>query len=273
MKAVVFLGGGRITGALLAGLRLADYSGPIIIHDRNLHKLQALRKEFRVDIESKLMDAVAQAGLLMVAVRPSDVAALLTEITVGKSRRKPAGRSERALIACSLAAGIPFAKLRTKLGPPVRWARAMPSPVARTGNGLTALTFDPGFPRASRKLLRDFFSRVGSVLEVPERQLDAFTVSFSPSHGYHALGALAQAAQNLGLDRRTAFAAAAHALGDGVVSWREGKESLEDLLHEAATPGGIAAAVMNAMDEKKYPKIIEGALRAGVARARKNAKL
>jgi pyrroline-5-carboxylate reductase len=98
-------------------------------------------------------------------------------------------------------------------------------------------------------------------------------VTFSPSHGYHALTALARSAQKLGLDRDTAFAAASHALADGIVSWRQGTESLEGLLHESATPGGIAAAVMNAMDERGYSKTFEHALKAGLARARKNAKL
>ena len=272
MKAAVFLGGGRITAALLAGLRLANYRSPVVVHDRNLHKLRALQKQFGVMVEPNLMRAVAQAQLLMIAVRPGDVAAILTEISQGESQIKRSQRDAPALIACSLAAGIPFAKLRARLGAPVRWSRAMPSPVARTGNGLTSVTFDRGFPKSARRLVRDFFARVGAVVEVPEQKFDAFMVTFSPSHGYHALAALAHAAEKLGLDRNTAFAAASHALADGIVSWREGTESLEALLHEAATPGGIAAAVMNAMDEKGYSKTIERALRAGVVRARKNAK-
>ena len=43
MKATVFLGGGRITGALVAGLRLAGYAGEIVVYDRNPEKLRALR--------------------------------------------------------------------------------------------------------------------------------------------------------------------------------------------------------------------------------------
>ena len=97
-------------------------------------------------------------------------------------------------------------------------------------------------------------------------KFDAFMVTFSPSHGYHALAALAQSAQKLGLDRYTAFAAASHALADGIISWREGTESLEGLLHESATPGGIAAAVMNAMDQRGYSKTVARALKAGLFR-------
>ena len=272
MKPIVFLGGGRITAALLAGLRLANYRQPILVHDRNLDKLRALQNKFGVMIEPDLLRAVSRARLLIIAVRPLDVSAILTEISQSEFTRKRGG-GKPGLMACSLAAGIPLAKLRARLGAPVRWSRAMPSPVARTGNGLTALAFDRGFPQSARRLVRDFFSSVGAVLEISERRFDPFMVTFSPSHGYHALAALAHSAQKLGLNRNTAFAAASHALADGIVSWREGTESLEGLLQEAATPGGIAAAVMDAMDKKGYSKTVEGALRAGLARARKNAKL
>ena len=66
--------------------------------------------------------------------------------------------------------------------------------------------------------------------------------------------------------------AAAHALADGIGYWRESGESLEDLLHEAATPGGIAAATMAAMDKSGYARAVKNGIRAGVKQARLNAK-
>lgn len=264
MKATVFLGGGRITSALLAGLRLRKYRSPVIVHDRNPHKLRALKREFGVGTEPDLLRAVAQAKLLIVAVRPSDVERVLSVLREA--------RSKSTLVACSLAAGVPLANLQKMLGRPIRWVRAMPSPVARFGRGLTALTFRQRSSRADRALVRGFFSHVGEVVEIPEKRFDAFTVTYSASHGYHALAALARAARNLGLEEKMARLAAAHALGDAIVAWREGEESLEALLAEAATPGGIAATVMNSMDRGGYRKIVLRGLRAGVARARQNEK-
>jgi pyrroline-5-carboxylate reductase len=113
-----------------------------------------------------------------------------------------------------------------------------------------------------------FFARVGAVLEIPESKFDTFTVTYSSSHGYHALAALAGAAQELGLDRKTALAAAAHALADGILAWREGNIALNDLLCEAATPGGIAAATRASMDKSGYKQIVRRGLRAGMRRAR-----
>lgn len=265
-NAIVFLGGGRITSALLAGLRLADYKQPIVVHDRNADKLRYLRREYDVPVEPDLQRAVAQAHILIVAVRPDSVRELLQRI--GQS--KPG--LTRPTIAVSLAAGIPLKNLRVWMAAPIRWARAMPSPVARTGRGLTAMTFDRGLPATARQEIQGLFSRVGTTLEIPESRFDAFTVTYSSSHGYHALATLAEAAQKLGLDRRTALTAAAHALADGVLAWRESDVSLDALLNEAATPGGIAAATIARMDQSGYKRSVQLGLQAGMDRAKKNAK-
>jgi len=265
-NAAVFLGGGRITSALLAGLRLAGFRQPIVVHDRNPHKLRQLQRLYDVQAEPDLHRAVEQAHLLIVAVRPDGVHDLLRQI------REVRLGQVRPLTAVSLAAGIPLKNLRTWAGLPLRWARAMPSPVARTGRGLTAITFDRGLPASARREVRDFFSRAGTVLEIPERRFDAFTVTYSSSHGYHALSALAEAAEKLGLDRKTALTAAAHALADGVLAWRESDISLHALLNEAATPGGIAASTMAKMNQSGYKRSVQLGLRAGMSRAAKNAK-
>jgi len=263
MSAVVFLGGGRITSALLAGLRLAKYRQPIIVHDHDPRKLRDLKKAYGVDVEPDLHRAVDQAKLLIIAVRPDSVGQLLRHV----------GFVERPLGAVSLAAGVPLSRLRAGLRPPVRWARAMPSPVCRSGRGLTAVTFDRNFPSRGQREVCELFSEVGPVLEIPESKFDAFTATYSCSHGYHALATMAAAAQKLGLDRKTALTAAAHALADGIVVWREGGTSLDALIEEAATPGGIAAAAMAAMDHAGYARVIKKGLEAGRRQARRNAKM
>jgi pyrroline-5-carboxylate reductase len=264
-KATVFLGGGRITGALIAGLRLAGYDGRIVVHDHNPGKLRALRREYRIEAAGDLKSAVAQADVLIVAVRPLAVADLLNEVARSGIIRKP-------ILAISLAAGIPIKKLRARLGRPVQWTRAMPSPVCRIGRGLTAVTFDRQVPKPSRERVREFFARVGPVLELPENGLDIFTATFSPSHGYHAMATLAKAAENAGFARGPALTSAAHALADSIFYWRQSGENLDALLSEASTPGGTAAATIRAMDDAGYARAVARGLRAGVARGRKNAR-
>ena len=204
---------------------------------------------------------LALAEDLIIAVRPSSVAELLSEVEALKHKPK---------LCVSLAAGIPLKELSSLMKS--SWARAMPSPVSRIGLGLTALTFAPEVPGRSRRRLQAFFSHVGKVVEIPERQFDAFTATYSSSHGYHALAALAKAAQKSGLDRKTALLAAAHALGDGIRYWRQSGANLDELLAEAVTPGGIAAATIFATNHAGYEQAVAKGLRAGIARARRNAR-
>ena len=263
MKPIVFLGGGRITTALVAGLRLANYKKPLLVHDRHPEKMRKLSREFSVVFEADLRRAVQQAGMLVVAVRPDSVFDLLTKI----------GKSNRPVLAVSVAAGIPLSLLRARVGFPVQWSRAMPSPACRSCNGLTAVTFPRSSSKGVRAQVKSFFANVGQVLEIQESQFDAFTVTYSCSHGYHALTTLARAGKILGLDHETALIAAAHALADGILSWRKSKIRLADLLREAATPGGIAATTMAAMDKAGYARAVERGLRSGLKRAKANAKL
>lgn len=264
MKTIAFLGGGRITSALVAGLHLSGYAGEIVVYDRNPEKLRALRRAAQVEIARDLKSAVSRAEMLIVAVRPASVAGMLYEV---------AGCGVAAPKLCvSLAAGVPLRNLRAWLGPAVHWARAMPSPVCRMGRGFTPVCFAPSVRRSERVRVRRLFARVGAVVDLPESQFDAITAAASPTHGYHALATLAKATQAAGLEGKTALLAAAHALCDGIGYWRESGESLDDLLHEAATPGGIAAATMAAMDASGYARVVESGIRAGVKQARRNAR-
>lgn len=270
MSATVFLGGGRITAALVAGLRRARFRGRIVVCDRHPGKLRRLRREFGVETESDPRRAAEHAakgsenrstGLLLIAVRPEAVLPLLAA----------AGPLPRRTIVVSLAAGVPLSDLRCALGTHTESARAMPSPAARVGLGLTALAFDPTVRPRSRRRVLQFFERVGQVVEIPEGRFDAFTVAYSTSQGYQALRARVHAARRLGLDARTAFLAVAHSLADGIRSLPNA-EAMEAALVEAATPGGIAARVMKTMQAAGYERIVETAFRAGLAHARRTGR-
>jgi len=261
MSTVVFLGGGRITSAMLAGLRLAKTKHRLIVHDRNPGKLRDLKERYAVAVEPDVSRAVKQADVLIVAVRPSSVREVLRAL----------GNVDRPLLAVSLAAGVPLRLLSKLAGPPLQWARAMPSPLCRSGRGLTAVIFPRILLRANRKRVHDLFASFGQVVEIPESKFDAFTVIYSCSHGYHALATLARTGQAAGLDRNTALLVSAHALADGIIAWRDGKHSLESLLAEAATPGGIAAATAAKMDAAGYGRAVRQGVAAGLRRAHANA--
>jgi pyrroline-5-carboxylate reductase len=258
VKTIAFLGGGRITSALLAGLMAAKFRAKFVVHDRHPEKVRSLQKEFGVATEPDVESAVRCADLLVVAVRPQSVRELLGGLS----------RAARSLPALSLAAGITLDQLKAWSSSRLRWARAMPSPACRTRHGLTALAFQPRYARSARRLIESLFAAVGEVLVLRESQFDAFTVLYSVSHGQHALYTMTQAGVKLGLRRNLAEKAAAHALCEGILSLRASRAPLEELLREAATPGGTSAAVMASLKESGYRDMLERGLRAGVQRAK-----
>src|SRR5260370_33955135 len=101
MSTVVFLGGGRITSAMLAGLRLAKTGHRLIVHDRNPSKLRDLKKRYAVAVEPDLNSAVKQAGGLIVAGRPTPVREVLRAID------NPIGNMHRPLPPAGLPARHP----------------------------------------------------------------------------------------------------------------------------------------------------------------------
>ena len=262
MNTIVFLGGGRFTAALLAGLTAANFRAKFVVHDRHPQKLRKLQKKFGVAVELDLSSAVKRADLLILAVRPQSVRDLI--------RAMPA--QERTLPVLSLAAGIALESLRAWSPPRLQWARAMPSPACRTRHGLTALAFTVEYPRSARHLIESLFAGVGDVLILAESQFDTFTVLYSVSHGQHTLQAMTQAGVKLGLRRSVSERAAAHALCESIRSLRASDASLDDLLREAATPGGTSAAVLASLKDSGYTEMLERALRAGVRRAKELGK-
>jgi pyrroline-5-carboxylate reductase len=262
-KSILFLGGGRITGALCAGLRLAGDRRAIAVYDRHPEKVRVLRRKSGVELVRDLRLAVGSAEIVIVAVRPGSVKEMLAEVAASVAKLPG--------LWVSLAAGIPLSNLRRWL-PSVRWVRVMPSPVCRIGKGLNPVSFDRNISAREKSSVRRLFAQVGPTFEIPESQMDAITATHSSTHGYHALAALAKEAHRSGLDKKTALIAAAHALGDGILYWQETGLSLDELLQEAATPGGIAAATMQAMDRAGYGRAVSKGLAAGIARARRNAR-
>ena len=266
VRSVCFIGGGRITRAIVAGLRLrrGQFDAQITVCDRHARKLLDFRRNFGVRTTQSLGEALG-SDLVILAVRPQSVNQVLKSLRDAPPRK---------IAVLSLCAGISLQQLKSRLGLPVRWARAMPSPACSSGHGLTALCYGNNFPAYAKNAIYEMFSAIGEVLNMTEREMEAFTVAFSPTHGQHALAALARAGEKLGLSRELAQLAAAHALGDAISDWRaRGAPPLAELLAEAQTPGGTAAATIRTLDRAGYSKIVERALRVGMKRLRKNAEI
>ena len=112
------------------------------------------------------LKAVTGARIVVVAVKPAMVPALLTEI---------AGALEPGTLVISVAAGVTIATFESLLPESVHVIRSMPNTPAIVGQAVTGLSAGTRSTAEDLALARALFDTVGDVLVVPEEKLDALS--------------------------------------------------------------------------------------------------
>ena len=89
-NSIVIIGGGNLGGSIAQGLIKGKYTDPenIIVTRRKLEHLKPLEQQ-GVQITSDNNAAIAQARMVIIAVKPHQVDEVLTNIKDGMARHKP----------------------------------------------------------------------------------------------------------------------------------------------------------------------------------------
>ncbi|MET0189798.1 MAG: NAD(P)-binding domain-containing protein, partial [Pseudonocardia sediminis] len=98
MTRIAVLGGGRIGEALLSGLLAAGHGADGLVFTERYPERAAELSEKLGIVAAPLAEAVAGAGTVVVAVKPQDIAPLLTDV---------AASLEPGALVVSLCAGLP----------------------------------------------------------------------------------------------------------------------------------------------------------------------
>src|SRR5436189_6005238 len=119
-RKVAILGGGKIGESLLAGLLSSGWRKPgdIVVTGRREERLQEVADRHGVEATLSNSEAVADAGLVVIAVKPQDFDVLPGEI---------GGLLTPEQTVLSIAAAIPTAQIEARLAPGVPVVRAMPN--------------------------------------------------------------------------------------------------------------------------------------------------
>ena len=166
-----------------------------------------LAADFDARVCASPAELVAACDVVILAMRPPDVAAALAEVApvLGGA----------ALV--SLAAAVPLDDLRAGLAPGAAVARVMPNVAAAIGRGVFLFVVGTLSAEQAARGARRCSSLAGTVVEVPESLFDAATAVAGCGPGFTALfiEALAEAGVAHGLDetmaRELAIAAVAGA--------------------------------------------------------------
>ena len=249
------MGAGKIGGSLL--VRLAE-SGDFDLAVSDIHpeQLEPYEKS-GIRTTSSNRELAEESDLVVVAVKPWDVAQVLTEIS-------PAIEGKAVT---SVAAGVSIARISEKLPPGTAVLRVMPNVCASVGLGSAVVTAnEPG--RAMLPTVMDIFRHVGDVMELPERLFDAATALHGSGPAYVALfaDALIQAGVREGIPRDVARRLVVETIGGTAVLLKD--RSAHQVRDEVMTPGGTTAAAFVAMEKAGFVAAVYDGVNAATERAR-----
>lgn len=269
---VGFIGAGNMAGALIRGLVASGKIPPsnVLVTDRSATRAPALAQELELTYLPDSNQVARQADLLVMAVKPAQMAAVLTQIS---SHLQP------PVTVVSLAAGLPLAAMRQALADgveddlpqEVKVIRAMPNVNALVGESMTALSSD-GVSEADLVPVRGVFDCAGETTVIEESQFAAFSAlaGCSPAWLYTVVDSLARAGVKHGLAKPVATQMVAQAmLGSAKLVLQqadEGGASPQDLVDRVTSPGGTTIAGLLAAQEAGLVTSLVRAVDAAVER-------
>lgn len=209
--------------------------------------------------------ALQAADILILACKPQQLAEL-DQAAIEQSKDK---------LILSILAGIPLQRLQQVFPHARAIIRAMPNTPGQIGAGITAYSTDNDLFAEDRQISEGILASLGTVLAVPEAQLDAVTAISGSGPGYlfEYASAMREAAIALGLDSHTADLLVRHTLYGSSRLLLESDESADTLRDHVTSPAGTTEAGLNVLAERKFRQIICQATAAACARSAALAKL
>ncbi len=266
---IAFIGGGNMGASLVGGLTADGYKPHnIIVSEPHDERRASLSARFRVRTTADNREAVQDADVVVLAVKPQALRA------VAESLQDPI--QHRAPLVISIAAGIREADLQRWLGGNVALVRTMPNTPALIQTGATVLHAGPQVSGEQRDLAESILRAVGLTLWVEdEALLDAVTAlsGSGPAYFFLIMEALAEAGEELGLPPesahlltlQTAFGAAKMAL--------ESSDDPATLRRHVTSPGGTTERAIEALEEGKLRETLRHAVSAARDRSRELSEL
>jgi pyrroline-5-carboxylate reductase len=260
---IAIIGAGHMARGLLGGLiHSGAQRARLAVADVVPEALETVRKQFAVAVHSSNSDAARDAEIVLLAVRPADMKAVLTGL-------QPVIAQQRPLLV-SVAAGVRIRAMRSWVNGHARVVRCMPNGPALIGCGVTALYAQSQVDHADRELAEGVLRTVGTTLWLEEEsQMDAVTaVSGSgPAYFYLLIEALEAAALECGLPHdiaRTLSIETAHGAGR-IVQRRDATPAA--LRAQVASRGGTTEAALRELESADLRGIVSRAVAAAARRA------
>jgi pyrroline-5-carboxylate reductase len=269
-KRIGFLGGGAMAQALASGLVASGVPAEAVAaSDPDRGRREALKTTPGIETFEANADLVARSDLVVLAVKPGVVQAVLEEVVAADR----AGAS--APLWVSIAAGVPLTRLERALPEGARVVRAMPNTPALVGSGATAYTANQASSGEDRAATAALFEGVGLAWEAPqEGLLDAVTglSGSGPAYVLVFLEALGDAGVQMGLPLEVACQLALQTvLGTARLALETGRQPAY-LRDQVTSPGGTTIAGLGRLEARGLRAAVHAAVQAATERSRELGK-
>ena len=256
---IAIIGGGRIGEALLSGL-LSSGWGDIVVTSRREDRVAELRERYDVEATTSNPDAVKGAALVVLAVKPQDIEALLAEIGALVS-------AEQTVL--TVAAAIPTAYIEAHIADGVPVVRAMPNSPSTVHEGMAGLAAGSHAGEPQLALAEEALSHLGRVVRVPESAMDAITAVSGSGPAYFALlaEAMIEAGILLGLSREISTTLVVQTMLGTAKQLRDEKMHPVELRESVTSPGGTTIAAIRELEQAGVRAAFLNAIQAAMTRA------
>ncbi|GAA3215278.1 pyrroline-5-carboxylate reductase [Microbacterium terregens] len=268
---IAILGAGSMGGAILQGLvRSGIATGGVTVTNRTPGKAAALADLEGVtsvaleDRPNANAEAAASARIVLVGVKPAMVPDLLREI---------APHLASGTIVVSLAAGVPIATFESILGSDVAVLRSMPNTPAVVRAAVTGLAAGAGASTDDVAVTRALFETVGTVIEVPESQIDALsTISGSgPAYFFLLVEEFTKAAVGKGFAEAEARVMAEQTFIGAAALLQASDTDPAELRRRVTSPKGTTERAIAVLQSARLDEVFAAATDAALVRAKELA--
>ncbi|WP_457946362.1 pyrroline-5-carboxylate reductase [Pseudarthrobacter sp. alpha12b] len=265
---IAFLGCGSMNEAILGGLLEAGTDpGDVVATVRRAeraselagryHGITAIAGEEEPDNNRQ---AAKGSAVVILGVKPVGIADLAREIS-------PALSPDTVVV--SVAAAVSIAQLEAALpaGQPV--IRTMPNTPAKLGRGVVSVSPGTHCTPEQLQMVKDILQGAGTVVEVPEEQVDALSAisGSGPAYAFYLAEAMASAGEELGLDRELSLLLARETVAGAGLMLAEPGADPSALRKAVTSPNGTTERAIATFDEQGIPAIIAAGARAAADRA------
>ncbi len=259
-----FIGLGNMASAILRGMAAsgAFADDTLCGFNRSEGKTLALWNEIGL-VPCRDAAAVAQmADVVVLAVKPQMLPDVLPLVT-------PEMTKEKLLV--SIAAGKPTTYYEAQLPEGVGVVRVMPNINARVGAAASGVCGGKYATEEQIQIVREMFSAVGEVFDVPEHLFAAFMALAGASGAFvHVyIDALASAGVKAGLPRALAEQLATQATLGAAKLTKESDEHPIALCDQVCSPGGTTIEGVHMLKKLGFETAVQQAVEAIIEKDRK----